>query len=79
MDLPRYDAPSKEAAVGAYYDAYYDAVTELQKAFPDRVLVCESPALFDDVGAQRRLFAFLGLPGAAPVAGVRKNEQSYGA
>ena len=49
LTFPKYpDAPSKTDAIGSYYDEYYGAVDALSARYPGRVLLLDSPALFDD-------------------------------
>lgn len=81
LTFPKFPgATSKLGAIGAYYDAYDAGLEQLRARHGDgRVLVLESPRLFDDAGLQRKLFAFLGLRGAAPVTGLHANAQAYGA
>ena len=81
LTFPKFPgATSKLGAIGAYYDVYDAGLEQLRARHGDgRVLVLESPRLFDDAGLQRKLFAFLGLRGAAPVTGLHANAQGYGA
>ena len=68
---------SRRGPSQAYYDAYDAGLAKLERDFRGRVLVLESPRLFDDAALQRDLFAFLGVPGAAPVVGLHANAQAY--
>jgi hypothetical protein len=66
---------SKEAALVAYYDFYYDQVKDASTMFPDQVAVFHTYALNSEAG-QRRILEFAGLEAEAHVyqVGIRRNK-----
>ena len=79
LTFPKFPtASSKVDAIRKYYDAYDADLTALRETYgARRVLVLESPKLFEDRALQKTLFAFLGLPHAQPVTGLHANAQTY--
>lgn len=57
-----------EAAAARFYDEYYAEVQALQRDFPDRVAIFESPAVLNDAAAAREMLRYAGI--ADPVADV---------
>ena len=79
LTFPKFpSASSKVDAIRKYYDAYDADLAALRETYgARRVLVLESPRLFEDHALQKTLFAFLGLPHAQPVTGLHANAQTY--
>lgn len=60
---PDYSAcPTKEAAIGTYWDDYYRRATELQARHPTHFRLCSMESALSDPAGQQALLDFCGLP-----------------
>jgi hypothetical protein len=66
--FPKFEAPSKEEAIGMYWDYYYLEADRLQRIHPDRFRVFDVEDLSTSDG-QQRILSFIGLPRERMVVG----------
>ncbi len=66
--FPKFMAPSKEAAIGMYWDYYYLEADRLQKVYPDRFRVFDVQDLSHYEG-QKRILSFIGIAEKKMVCG----------
>ncbi len=59
--FPKFDAASKEEAIGMYWDFYYLEAARLQALHPERFRIFDVEDLGNPEG-QRRVLSFIGLP-----------------
>jgi hypothetical protein len=58
--FPKFDAVSKEEAIGMYWDYYYLEADRLQRKYPDRFRIFDVQDLSDAAG-QQRILSFIGI------------------
>jgi hypothetical protein len=61
IPCPPGEGPNQERSLGAYWDLYASTVARLQAAYPDRVRVWPSPALFHDPDLMADMLAWVGV------------------
>jgi hypothetical protein len=66
--FPKFEAASKEEAIGMYWDYYYLEADRLQKKYPDRFRVFDVKDLSHSEG-QKRILSFIGIPEDRMVCG----------
>lgn len=66
--FPKFEASSKEEAIGMYWDYYYQEADRLQRRNAERFRVFDVQDLSNPEG-QRRILSFIGLPEAGMVCG----------
>lgn len=59
--FPKFEAPSKEEAIGMYWDAYYRQAAQLQAQFTESFRIFSLEEL-NTVQGQKDILAFIGLP-----------------
>lgn len=59
--FPKFEAPSKEAAIGMYWDYYYLEADLLQRKWPNRFRIFDTDELSSAEG-QQRILEFIGVP-----------------
>ncbi|MEZ5571761.1 MAG: hypothetical protein R3E64_07025 [Halioglobus sp.] len=66
--FPKFEAQSKEAAIGMYWDYYYLEADRLQRAFPENFRIFDIEDLSNSEG-QKRILSFVGLSATTMVCG----------
>ncbi len=64
--FPKFEAPSKQAAIEMYWDYYYLEAERLQNLYPDSFRIFDTNEMSTTEG-QRAILAFLGIPEAEMV------------
>lgn len=59
--FPKYEASSKEEAIGMYWDSYYEQAQQLQEKYPENFRIFSVEELNEFQG-QSAILAFIGLP-----------------
>lgn len=66
--FPKFEAASKEQAIGKYWDAYYAKAEELERRYPHNLRIFDVSALSHAEG-QSSILAFIGVDEASRVVG----------
>jgi len=64
---------SKEEALGAYWDTYYDIAESWIKRFPERMIIVDTYSMFNDKKYQRAVLKFLGIKRPVIDINIKKN------
>lgn len=66
--FPDIEAPSREAAIGLYWDQYYEKAAQWQATYPEQFQVFGVEEL-NEASGQRRILSFIGIPESEWVLG----------
>ena len=64
--FPKFEAPSKQAAIEMYWDSYYMEAERLQRLYPDSFRIFDTSRMSSTEG-QQEILAFIGIPEAEMV------------
>jgi hypothetical protein len=66
--FPKYATRDMQAAIGRYWDEYYEKVEGLAQGFPDPIRIFPMASALNDVVTIRELLCWIGIPAARTVA-----------